>query len=196
MNMKRKHKNNIIGLRILFVVCVSAFLSSCGQAQNRQTPANAKTDVEKKFRLSFPEYGFLLDAPCEMKDVSAYSSGNFLVNYGGVTDGNSPEKMAAYQLLVIRVPVGYKDLSKDEYEKMVDKALRMQAQRFKKYKPIKFSYEEYPGYACETTHNGYRQKGVYFVKENFIIALTVISNNNLEAKFNKFTNCFKSLTTN
>jgi hypothetical protein len=79
---------------------------------------------------------------------------------------------------------------------MVDKALRMQAQRFKKYKPIKFSYEEYPGYACETTHNGYRQKGVYFVKENFIIALTVISNNNLEAKFNKFTNCFKSLTTN
>lgn len=79
---------------------------------------------------------------------------------------------------------------------MVDKALRMQAQRFNKYKPIKFSYDEYPGYACETTHNGYGQKGGYFVKENFIIALTVISNNNLEAKFNKFTNCFKSLTSN
>jgi hypothetical protein len=131
-----------------------------------------------------------------MKDVSAHSSGDLLINYGGVSDGNSPEKMAAYQLLVIRVPVGYKDLSKDEYEKMVDKALRMQAQRFKKYKPVLFSYDEYPGYACETTHNGYRQKGVYFVKENYIIALTVISNNNLEARFNKFTNCFKSLTTN
>ena len=87
-------------------------------------------------------------------------------------------------------------ISKDEYELMVDKALKMQAQRFKKYKPIKFSYDEYPGYACETTHNGYGQKGVYFVKENYIIALTVISNNNLEAKFNKFTNSFKSLTTN
>ena len=194
--MKRTQNSDIIGLRILLAVYLFVFLSSSVQAQNKRTTTNPRNNVEKKYRLSFPEYGFLLDAPCEMKDVSAYSSGNFLVNYGGVTDGNSPEKMAAYQLLVIRVPVGYKDLSKDEYEKMVDKALRMQAQRFKKYKPIKFSYEEYPGYACETTHNGYRQKGVYFVKENFIIALTVISNNNLEAEFNKFTNCFKSLTTN
>lgn len=194
--MKRKHKKDIIGLRILLAVCISVLGGSCGQAQNRQTPANAKTNVEKEFRLSFPEYGFSLDAPCEMKDVSAHSSGDFLINYGGVTDGNSPEKMAAYQLLVIRVPVGYKDLSKDEYEQMVDKALRMQVQKFKKYKPIRFSYDEYPGYACETTHNGYGQKGVFFVKENYIIALTVISNNNLEAKFNKFTNCFKSLTSN
>ena len=192
--MKRIHKKDIIGLRILLVVCISLFMSSCGQAQKRQTPANARTYVEKGFRLSFSEYGFSLDAPCEMKDVSAHSSGDFLINYGGVTDGDNPEKMAAYQLIVIRVPVGYKDLSKDEYELMVDKALRMQAQKFKKYKPIRFSYDEYPGYACETTHNGYGQKGVYFVKENYIIALTVISNNNLEAKFNKFTNCFKNLT--
>ena len=193
--MKRNNIKNIIGLRILLVVCISLFMSSCGQAQKRQTPANARTYVEKGFRLSFPEYGFSLDAPCEMKDVSAHSSGDFLINYGGVTDGDNPEKMAAYQLIVIRVPVGYKDLSKDEYEKMVDKALKMQAQKFKVFKPIRFSYDEYPGYACETTHNGYGQKGVYFVKENYIIALTVISNNNLEAKFNKFTNCFKSLTT-
>ena len=192
--MKRNNIKNIIGLRILLVVCISLFMSSCGQAQKRQTPANARTYVEKGFRLSFPEYGFSLDAPCEMKDVSAHSSGDFLINYGGVTDGDNPEKMAAYQLIVIRVPVGYKDLSKDEYELMVDKALRMQAQKFKKYKPIRFSYDEYPGYACETTHNGYGQKGVYFVKENYIIALTVISNNNLEAKFNKFTNCFENLT--
>ena len=192
--MKRKQIKDIIGLRILLVVCISLLLSNCGQAQNRQASTNTKTDVEKGFRLSFPEYGFYLDAPCEMKDVSAHSSGDFLINYGGVTDGDNPEKMAAYQLIVIRVPVGYKDLSKDEYELMVDKALRLQAQRFKKYKPIKFSYDEYPGYACETTHNGYGQKGVYFVKENYIIALTVVSNNNLEAKFNKFTNCFKSLS--
>ena len=192
--MKRNNIKNIIGLRILLVVCISLFMSSCGQAQKRQTPANARTYVEKGFRLSFPEYGFSLDAPCEMKDVSAHSSGDFLINYGGVTDGDNPEKMAAYQLIVIRVPIGYKDLSKDEYELMVDKALRMQAQKFKKYKPIRFSYDEYPGYACETTHNGYGQKGVYFVKENYIIALTVISNNNLEAKFNKFTNCFENLT--
>lgn len=149
--------------------------------------------VAEDFNLEFPEYGFAITAPCQMKDVSAYSSGDFLVNYGGTTDENNPKRMAAYQLMVTRVPVGYKDMPRAKYEKMVDDQLRSQMQRFKSYKAIKFGYEEYNGYACETSTNGYAQKGVMFVKDNLVIALTVISNDNLEAKFNKFTNGFKSL---
>ncbi len=173
---------------------MSASFCCCGQT-NKRNAATYINVAESEYRLNFPEYGFSINAPCVMKDVSAHSSGNFLINYGGVTDENNPEKMAAYQLIVIRVPVGYRDFSKEEYGRMVDKALRSQAQKFKSFKPIRFGYEEYPGYVCETNHNGYGQKGVYFAKENYIIALTVISNNNLNAKFNKFTNGFKSLTT-
>ena len=172
---------------------MSSSLCCYGQVNKRGGAATNINVADSEYRLNFPEYGFSVNAPCVMKDVSAHSSGNFLINYGGVTDENNPEKMAAYQLIVIRVPVGYRDLSKEEYERMVDKALRLQAQRFKTFKPVRFGYEEYPGYVCETSHNGYGQKGVYFAKENYIIALTVISNNNLNAKFNKFTNGFRSL---
>lgn len=197
-NGKAPYISLVITIIALFGVFYSIFFSS----NNKNTYVEAtdslagvidSTEISNDFYLEFPQYGFALDAPCEMKDVSAHSSGNFLINYGGTTDENDPAKMAAYQLIVNRAPIGYKDIPKDQYEKKVDEFLRMQAQRFLKYKPIRFSYDEYPGYACETTHNGYRQKGVIFVKENYIIALTVISNNDLDTKFSAFTNRFKSL---
>lgn len=186
-------------LRLLSIVMVSTFLCGCGQVANKQIAAvdtDSVAAVEEDFHLDFPQYGFSIDAPCVMEDVSAQASGDFLINYGGVTDGNSREKMAAYQLIVTRVPIGYKDLSKEQYEEAVDKALRSQVQRFKSFNPVRFSYDEFPGYACETTHNGYGQKGVMFAVENYIIALTVISNNDLDAKFNKFTNGFKRIKSN
>ncbi len=186
-------------LRFLSIVIMSTLLCGCGQVANKKVAAdkaNYLAAEDENFHLDFPEYGFSLDAPCIMEDVSAQASGDFLLNYGGVTDGNSREKMAAYQLIVTRVPIGYKDLSKEQYAEAVDKALSLQAQRFKSYKPIRFSYDEFPGYACETSHNGYGQKGVMFAMENYIIALTVISNNDLDSKFNKFTNGFKRIKSN
>lgn len=186
--------------RLLSIVISSTLLCGCGQVTNKQMAvvevADSVAVEEGDFHLNFPQYGFSIDAPCNLQDVSAQASGDFLVNYGGVTDGNSCEKMAAYQLIVTRVPIGYRDLPKKEYEKLVDEALRTQVQRFNSYKAIRFSYDEYPGYACETTHNGYGQKGVMFAMDNYIIGLTVISNNHLEAKFNKFTNGFKRIKSN
>lgn len=210
-------------LRVLSIVLMSAFLYSCGQVVNRQVAVAEDTDsveavvdevvgevvdavsdvntkevtndvLKSDYHLDFPEYGFSIDTPCTMEDVSSQASGDFLLNYGGITDGNSREKMAAYQLIVSKAPIGYRDLPKDQYEKMVDDALRSQVQRFRTYKAIRFSYDELPGYVCETNHNGYGQKGIMFAMDNYIIALTVISNDNLEAKFNKFTNGFKRLS--
>ena len=166
-------------------------------AQNYNQSSNSleldSVVVVEDFNLEFPEYGFAITTPCQMKNVSAYSSGDFLINYGGTTDENDPKRMAAYQLIVVRVPIGFKDMPRAKYEKMVDEQLKLRVQHFKSYKAIKFGYEEYNGYACETTTNGYAQKGVMFVKDNLVITLTVISNDNLEAKFNKFTNGFKTL---
>lgn len=186
--------------KFISIVLFSTSLFGCGQVINKQTAAEGtdfiEAAVESDFHLDFPEYGFSLDAPCVMEDVSAQASGDFILNYGGVTDGNDRERMAAYQLIVNRVPIGYRDLPKEQYDKKVDEALRSQAQRFRTFKAIRFSYEGFPGYACETSHNGYGQKGVMFVMDNYIIALTVISNNDLETKFNKFTNGFKRIKSN
>ena len=66
---------------------------------------------------------------------------------------------------------------------------------FHNLKSVRFGYEGYQGYVGETTHNGFAQKGVIFRKDNLLIALTVITNNHLEEKFNKFTNGFKTTNT-
>lgn len=184
--MKRSSMITGTLLAVLFVGCTR------GNQDSTSLDMDSVAVVED-FNLEFPEYGFTIAAPCLMKDVSAYSSGNFLINYGGTTDENDPKRMAAYQLIVGRIPIGHKDLSHAKYEKMIDDLLKSQMQNFKSYKAIKFGYEEYNGYVCETSTNGYAQKGVIFVKDNLIITLTVISNDNLEARFNKFTNGFKSI---
>ena len=145
------------------------------------------------FYKEFPQYGFAVKTDCDLNDVSAYTSGDFLVNLGGTIDGNDRNKMAAYQLMVIRVPIGYVDLSKEEYEEKMTEALNHSMQKFENHKRIVFGYEQYKGFECETLHNGYKQKAVTFIKNNYIITMSVISNYKLEERFNKFTNGFKTL---
>ena len=141
----------------------------------------------------FSECGFAIKAPCLLEDVSHQASGNFFLNYGGVINEDNPGKMTAYQIIVNRLPIGYKDLSKRELSNQVDDLMRKGLDGFYNIKSIKFSYDEYPGYVAECSNKGYAQKGVMFWKDNFIICLTVTTNDGLNEKFNKFTNSFKNI---
>ncbi len=150
---------------------------------------------EKKFVKEFPEHGFSIETPCPLKDVSEQSDGDFLVNYAGTTNENDEKKFAFYQVMVTRLPVGYNNLSASEREKMIDRLLEEATYKSESAKPIRFSYDNYKGYEMTSHHNGYKQKGVIFSKENLFICLTVISNDRLDEKFNKFTNGFKTIQT-
>ena len=141
----------------------------------------------------FSECGFAIKAPCLLEDVSHQASGNFFLNYGGVINEDNPGKMTAYQIIVNRLPIGYKDLSKRELSNQVDDLMRKGLDGFYNIKSIKFSYDEYPGYVAECSNKGYAQKGVMFWKDNFVICLTVTTNDGLNEKFNKFTNSFKNI---
>lgn len=141
----------------------------------------------------FYECGFAIKTPCILKDASQQASGNFFLNYGGIINGDNPSKMTAYQVIVNRLPIGYKELSKHELSSLVDGLMRKGFDRFSNIKSIRFSYDEYPGYVAECTTKGYAQKGVMFWKDNFIICLTVITNDRLNEKFNEFTNSFKNV---
>ena len=99
-----------------------------------------------------------------MEDVSAQTSGDFLVNYGGVTDADDPNKMTVYQILVTRLPIGYKDVDEKELTNKIDDLIKSQMSSMKNVTPISFGYEGYKGYIGETSHNGMKQKGVIFSK--------------------------------
>jgi len=194
MNKKKFISNisNFIALMIMLSVC------GCNQFNPTHKVHSSDTETtssfENSYTLDFSEYGFILKAPCQMEDVSAQTSGDFLVNYGGVTDANDPKKMTTYQLLVTRLPIGYKDVAEKELTNKIDGLIKSQMSSMKNVTPINFGYEGYKGYVGETSHNGMKQKGVIFSKDNYIIALTVITNDNLVAKFNKYTNGFKTVS--
>lgn len=157
---------------------------------------NPKTDYEvsgESYTYPFHEYGFSITAPCKMEDVSRYSSGDFLINLGGITDGNDAKKIAAYQFMVTRLPVGYRNIPAEELSRRVDESLRTTFSNLENLEAVKVGYEGFPGYVGYAYSNNLRQKGMVFSMKNYIIVLTVMTNDNLEAKFNRFTNGFKVL---
>lgn len=146
------------------------------------------------YTKSFPQYGFSITAPCKLSDVSAKSNSNFLVNYAGTENENDKAKFAFYQIMAFRLPAGALDYNQDQLNKMFRSFMDSNLlDSFSSHKAIRFGYEGYTGYEVQTTTNGYKQKGVFFLKGTYVIGLTVISNYNLDARFNKFTNGFKTL---
>ena len=120
--------------------------------------------------------------------VSTQSNTDFELNYGGIDNENNDAKKAFYQVMIVRLPVGYKNLPPAALGKKADEKLKDVIKLFQNVKPIQFGYENFPRYTGETTIRGYTQKGVFFHRENFIYGLTIISNDNLEGRFNKLTN--------
>lgn len=182
-----------ISLVIPIICCI---MLSCQQTSNstsfdNEKPGSHVVESEKEYTKEFPEYGFSIKTPCKLEDVSAHSSGDFIMNLGGVTDGDDKQKIAAYQFIVTRLPVGYKNLSKAKLSKRIDDMLRQQTSHLKNVEAIRVGYEGFPGYVGYTTHNGLQQKGMMFAVNNYIVAMTVMTNNDLETKFNKFSNGFK-----
>ena len=184
------------------IFLISIFLLSSCQYKVKSEGGNAVLEdsiMSDSANLSIDDYqyfnecGFAIKAPCLLEAVSQQASGNFFLNYGGVINEGNPSRMAAYQVIVNRLPIGYKDLSKHELSNLVDDLMKKGLGGFSNSKAIKFSYNEYPGYVAECTTKGYAQKGVMFWKDNFIICLTVITNDELDKKFNKFTNSFKDI---
>lgn len=184
-----------ITISLFMIGIIPIMMMSCQHQGNRSTRAivinesTAQTDTE--FTKSFPEYGFSITAPCKMEDVSANSSGDFFLNLGGITDGNDMQRLAAYQFIVTRLPVGFKNLSKAELSKQIDGMLRQQTSRFNQVEAVRVGDDGFPGYVGYTMHQGLRQKGMIFAVNNYIIAMTVMTNDDLETKFNKFSNGFK-----
>ena len=134
-----------------------------------------------------PEFNIALKAPCKLKDVSRQASGDFDLNYAGAENENNPSKFAGYQIIITRLPVSYKYMSLED-QKAVKKNLLVQAQLMKDYKKVKVGHEEYEGFVMESSHNGNKLKGLTFIKDDLVLGLVVISNNDLESRFNQFTN--------
>lgn len=176
---------------LIVITILAVCLCSCVNQGSSDANSNNECRV---FTETFTEIGFSITTPCKLEDVSSKSSGDFVINYGGVENPNNDNDMAAYQVIVTKLPIGYKDLSKVDLDQFIESQLGQSFKNFTNVKNIRFSEEEYIGIVGYTTHNGLQQKGVMFCKDGYIIALTLMTNSKLEERFNKFTNGFKVLS--
>lgn len=178
-----------------FLITV-VLLFGCRKIDRQDGQAKMVHNVSMEYTETFESVGFSITTPCKLRDVSAQASGDFLINYGGIENPNSESNLAIYQLMVVNLPVGIRDVPKDQLDEFLDKALRDMTVNLLDVKQVKFGYEDYPGYVGYASHNGLKQKGIVFLKDDYIICLTLMTNDNLEARFNKFTNGFKTLSRN
>ena len=165
--------------------------SSGSDSENGSASRTPQAESKKEFTKTFKEYGFSIKTPCVLEDVSSQVRGNFEANYGGIDNPDDPENGTAYQVAVIKLPIGFEDFSEAEQNEILDQRLNLNNAGFTNVEKVLFSDNKYLGYVGDTHHNGLKQRGVMFNKGRYIITLTVLANSDLEKKFNKFTNSFK-----
>ena len=181
-------------IKNILLLIFAVTIVSCQNASSNKSLNSLPVGNSATYTKEFPEFGFAITAPCQLNNVSNQSSGNFEANFGGIVNQEDRENMAAYQVIVNKLPVGYKNLSDIELEEFIDKTISENMAGFRNVRKISFSDEGYLGYVGDSENNGLKQRGVVFSKGRFIIALTVLSNSNLVERFNKFTNSFKVLS--
>ena len=182
----------------LLLLCANCLTSPSNETKTEnvsvpETEQTSRVETNKEFTKTFKEFGFSIKTPCVLEDVSSQVNGDFAANFGGVDNQDDSENMTAYQVAVIKIPIGIEDYSEAEKNEFIDEQLSNRMASFSSVKRVLFSDNEYIGYVGDTHHNGLKQRGVMFNKDRYIIGLTVMTNSDLDRKFNKFTNSFKVL---
>ena len=138
----------------------------------------------------FSQFGVAVKAPIQLQDVSRRAEGDFALNYAGLVDENKPT-VAFYQFIVSSLPVGYRNYTENQLQVVVGEFIKSMTSSFTNVKKVYFGDEECIGYVGDTKTNGYNQRGLIFYRKGHIYALTVVTNYQLEQRFNKFTNGVK-----
>jgi tetratricopeptide (TPR) repeat protein len=133
----------------------------------------------------FSEYNVAVKCPCVLKDGSQETSQNHNFNFGCVENEHLKSESIFYQLIINKFPDGYKDLSDDKKKETwfklrdgLKKAGSSQDVVFKNTDAVVINYK----------HNGLDGRSILFVRGNYNYAFNVITNNQIDSKFNYLTN--------
>ena len=172
-------------MKKLALTLLSVIILACADAQTHDASyyRSKGYQVFERFRLA-------VKAPVKLFDISDQAQGDFAMNYGGIVD-DGKSTMAAYQIMITSLPHGYLDYSESEIKVLVDNLIKDKVSGFNNVKKIYFGEDDCPGYSMETSIYGYKQKSVMFYRNGHIYAISVISNYQLEQRFNQFTNGVK-----
>lgn len=141
---------------------------------------NADYYISKGFQI-FPQYHLAIKCPVKLTDISSKSKANFDLHYGGVENNET-----FYELIVIDLPLGYRDLTSEEKNKFEQDFL---SEKFSGKTVItEMAGKQIKAKVMEYSHSKGQGKGIAFIFNEKTFAFNVISNNETDRKFNSLTN--------
>lgn len=147
---------------------------------NQKSKANNSSSSSNILKhQTFPEYQFAIKCPAILKDASKQSNDDFEFNYaGGIGD-------TFYQIMIVRVPAGRKDMTKEQYKSFLKETFGKQGSG----KHVLWGEEELPAYLLDDyIQNGYKGRGIAVARNGMIYTFNIMAKDNIDSKFNSFTN--------
>ena len=172
-------KKTIILSLLLACVC---WVANAHNGSN-QVGAGGSKEITKTFK----KYGFSITAPCVLEDLTSHGLGNDAY-FVGTVNPNDPQNATVYQVVVKKVPKSIDECSEAEINEMMD---QIRKSGFTNVERLTFSDHKYPGFIGNKRQDGETVRAVMFSKDKYFIVLSVVSNSDLNQKFNQFTNSFK-----
>lgn len=143
---------------------------------------NISDKTQFKDYQTFPNYQLAVKCPVLLRDVSMQSNDDFDFNYAGNTDDTF------YQIMIIKLPAGYKDYQTNEIKSMLRDMFNQQGGG----KNVLFGEEDLPAYLLsDYVQNGYKGRGIAVYRNGLIYTFNIMTKGNIENKFNEFTNNIK-----
>jgi len=186
--MKMKIINKIFLAMLIFACgCVNnpTQVTEIINIKNEIVPNNIDENYYKSkgFQV-FTEFNFAVKSPAVLRDVSRQSSSSFEFNYAGFLNENSETELVFYQITVIKIPVEQKNIPEDEVQKMFRDFFNETVSG----KPVPWGEEKFPAYVNDYVHNGFTGRGISVLVNGKVYGFNVITNNDLNSKFNSFIN--------
>jgi hypothetical protein len=172
--------------KTIFYLCL---LLACVGCTTNPDNGSTQDGESKELTKEFKEYGFSITAPCELKNESAHAMGNSAY-YLGTVNPNDSDDATGYQVVVKKMHKGAKDLKVFSEEELNNNMKQMEHVGFTNVEKVQF-LDKYPGIVGDLNQNGSPLRAVIFQKDGNSIILTVQTKNELDQKFEKFTDSFK-----
>jgi hypothetical protein len=155
-------------------------------AQTDKIPRDATYYKSKGYQV-FPEFGFAVKCLCTLGDISNQMKGDNDLSYGCVVNKDSQDKLIMYQILVKKVPEGYKHASAAKQKEFEDKI-----SSFFTGDKKKVVFNNVNAIVVKYNHNNqFTGKAIIFIKNGATFTFNLMTNDGLEQKFNQLSNDIK-----
>lgn len=139
--------------------------------------------ISKGYQV-FSNYKFAVNLPVKLTDLSNESRDSHEFNFGGFVNRNSQTNIVFYQIIINSLKNTYNSLSQTEKKEFEEKLIK---EKIPANHRIINIYGQNT-YSFDYKQNNYNAKALFFIRDGKTYGFTIITNDNINEKFENFIN--------